>query len=83
MIVDFMTALMQVVNWKVGNMIQVLSNERKWTFFIVIQIGWKKRHYIETYVQSKSNIICIHVIKLYWKRTAKWLQRFLVRNKRR
>ena len=33
MIVDFMTALMQVVNWKVGNMIQVLSNERKWTFF--------------------------------------------------
>ena len=29
MIVDFMTALMQVVNWKVGNMIQVLSNERK------------------------------------------------------
>ena len=33
MIVDFMTALMQVVNWKVGNMIQVLSNEREWTFF--------------------------------------------------
>lgn len=30
-------------------------------------------------MQSKSNIICIHVIKLYWKRTAKWLQRFLVR----
>ena len=30
-------------------------------------------------MQSKSNIICIHVIKLYWKRTAKWLLRFLVR----
>ena len=30
-------------------------------------------------MQSKSNIICIYVIKLYWKRTAKWLLRFLVR----
>ena len=29
MIVDFMTVLMQVVNWKVGNMIQALSIERK------------------------------------------------------
>lgn len=29
-------------------------------------------------MQPKSNIICIHVIKLYWKRSSQWLQRFLV-----